>query len=51
MKEWIEENSSEGICTIILDDQAMIIYEDISKVFVVLSYTITSISLDWLKIF
>ena len=37
-KEWIEENCSEGNCTIILDDQAMNISEDISKVFAVLSH-------------
>lgn len=37
-KDWIEEHCSEGNCTIILDDQAMSISEDISKVFAVLSH-------------
>ena len=37
-KEWIEENCSDGNCTIVLDDQAMSISEDISKVFAVLSH-------------
>lgn len=37
-KEWIEENCSDGGSTIILDDQAMSISEDIAKVYSVLSH-------------